>query len=321
MTDYNSSYTGTQIDNAVGAGLAVRGVTGIVKSGGDGTVTAAVVGQDYQEPIGGISSGSVVTFYRVTGGTPINSLTVNIPPARSGSGDPSPTNNRPFVGYTGVTIYQSGADTSDPDTLAISWQSSAGTIYDGELDVTTGLLTLTHAVLTLDGATDGKKITYQGSGSVLNFYLSLADGDPIRSSSGWLTTSELEEAGLICSVLTTQQVASGVAPPCISAYRSSAGNLQPRLCFTSDNTYGINSIETCNTWLANMYSNGTPVAFRYKLRAANIQTYQLTANELDALAGENNIWASAGTVKVDYFDPTIKAYIDSTVLGAIEGSY
>ena len=53
MADYNSSYTGQQIDNAVGAGLAVRGVSGIVKSDGSGNISAAVPGTDYQAPGGG----------------------------------------------------------------------------------------------------------------------------------------------------------------------------------------------------------------------------------------------------------------------------
>lgn len=47
---YNSIYTGQQIDNAVGAGLAVRGVNGLVKSNGNGTISPAVAEEDYAAP-------------------------------------------------------------------------------------------------------------------------------------------------------------------------------------------------------------------------------------------------------------------------------
>lgn len=50
----------------------------------------------------------------------------------------------PITGFTGATVYHSGADTSDPDEISISWQSEAGTVYGGSLDVTTGELTVTH---------------------------------------------------------------------------------------------------------------------------------------------------------------------------------
>lgn len=51
MADYNSSYTGQQIDNAVAAGLAVRSAAGLVKSNGSGVISPAVAGTDYQAPI------------------------------------------------------------------------------------------------------------------------------------------------------------------------------------------------------------------------------------------------------------------------------
>jgi len=50
-TPYNSSYYGPQMDNAVAAGLAVRGVNGLVKSDGSGNISRAVPGTDYPEPV------------------------------------------------------------------------------------------------------------------------------------------------------------------------------------------------------------------------------------------------------------------------------
>lgn len=45
-----------------------------------------------------------------------------------------------FTGYTGVEVYHSDADTSNPTTVPITFQSTAGTVYDGTLDVTKGVL-------------------------------------------------------------------------------------------------------------------------------------------------------------------------------------
>ena len=49
----------------------------------------------------------------------------------------------PITGWTGATISQSGEDTSNPTTRNISWQSEAGIIYGGTLDVISGVLTVT----------------------------------------------------------------------------------------------------------------------------------------------------------------------------------
>ena len=75
MADYNSSYTGTQIDNAVAAGLAVRTTSGLLKSNGSGTVSAATAGTDYQIPVSSttVSSAGLCSF-KSSGGTTLFTL-------------------------------------------------------------------------------------------------------------------------------------------------------------------------------------------------------------------------------------------------------
>lgn len=75
---------------------------------------------------------------------PVRDLTVQITPVQEGSGDPSPENIRPITGWTGANVYYSGEDTSDYETIAVTWQTEAGTVWGGTLNVTTGLLTVTH---------------------------------------------------------------------------------------------------------------------------------------------------------------------------------
>lgn len=50
MADYNSSYTGAQIDEGIAAARAARTANGLLKSDGSGGVSAAVAGTDYATP-------------------------------------------------------------------------------------------------------------------------------------------------------------------------------------------------------------------------------------------------------------------------------
>ncbi|MBQ9402107.1 MAG: hypothetical protein IJU38_07020 [Clostridia bacterium] len=77
----------------------------------------------------------------------VKGLTVEIAPVQSGSGDPDAGNIRPISGWTGLNLSHSGADTSDPDVLTISWLTEAGAVYGGTLDVLSGLLTVTDALI------------------------------------------------------------------------------------------------------------------------------------------------------------------------------
>lgn len=53
----------------------------------------------------------------------------------------------PITGWAGLTLNHSGENTSDPTVYNISWENEAGTIYGGNLNVTTGLLTITDQVI------------------------------------------------------------------------------------------------------------------------------------------------------------------------------
>jgi len=52
----------------------------------------------------------------------------------------------PISGWTGANVWVDAThDTTANPTVTVSWQSAAGTVYGGTLDVTTGVLTVTHA--------------------------------------------------------------------------------------------------------------------------------------------------------------------------------
>lgn len=51
----------------------------------------------------------------------------------------------PISGRTGLNVYHSGEDTSNPTVYPISWQTEAGTVYGGTVDLVSGVLTVTDA--------------------------------------------------------------------------------------------------------------------------------------------------------------------------------
>lgn len=54
----------------------------------------------------------------------------------------------PISGHTGVNVYVSPTrNPKDGNTYSVIWESEAGTVYAGTIDVTTGILTVTHKMV------------------------------------------------------------------------------------------------------------------------------------------------------------------------------
>lgn len=77
-----------------------------------------------------VAGGVPLTEYTATGNPltfdtniakPLNQLLIPWTPTQSGSGDPSPENVRPISGVSGVTVYHSGEDTSDPTSYPVTF--------------------------------------------------------------------------------------------------------------------------------------------------------------------------------------------------------
>ena len=83
------------------------------------------------------------TYYSSYGGTYKNDIAINYP---SSVTTYSPYSNIcPILGWDSLTVYHSGADTSDPQTISITLGS---TVYSGTVDVVTGVVTVTMAKIT-----------------------------------------------------------------------------------------------------------------------------------------------------------------------------
>lgn len=213
-------------------------------------------------------SGSIVTIGNADGDIGFKSLVADIEPIQSGSGTPSPTNVRPISGRDSVVVAVSPTS-SVYDGKAYS--SALGrTVYKGTLDLSTGLLTVTHGVVQFTGA--------NRSGAINSSYYAY---NTREMPSDIVTTTYPVDAYCDCYSVTAS--ASG-------RVNGTFYLLNGNIIFVND---GFTSVADANTLMASqkptvIYPLATP------------QTYQLTPEEVDLLLGTNNIWADSGDITVQY---------------------
>ena len=226
-------------------------------------------------------SGAVASF-ETKRAAPLQSLIVNIDPVQSGTGDPSPTNVRPISGWEGLHVYASGADTSDYDTLTVTFPASPGTVYGGTLDVVSGVLTVDRHLYNLADYTGTitKPIT-TGTSAYFRFNLPVV---PVSSSSS--------TDNLICDKYVYADIKSGTSAIGVKITMPS-GATNRALFFRPDNA----SSYTTTTIMTFIRETLGGLWICYKVAP---QTYQLTPQEVNALKGQNNIWADTGNVSVTY---------------------
>lgn len=255
--------------------VRVQGGAQISVTDADGTTTATVYDGDVSMDdlatafVSRTASGSVASFSDGADGIPLEYLVASIEPVQSGSGNPAPDNIRPISGYTGMTISHSGADTSNADATAFDWESAAGTVYAGTLDVTTGLLTVTYRMQEVRG--DNMDNVVVGS---------------IRIN---LSASNYGDYSQRNKIICDQYYRITTTRPTYPAVRLT--NSGATLFIYDEDRF--TSIETARSIL-----NENPVHVLYPLLTP--KTYQLTPAEVRTLLGENRIWTDAGDVSVVY---------------------
>ena len=303
---YTLKYTGSEIDDILDRAVAggtidtemagkqdvltfdevpTENSTNPVESGGVYTYVNALLIKESATP------GSVASFPDGADGLPVESLTIRIVPAQSGSGDPSPTNIRTISGRTGANIYREAAyDPAATPVIAIDWTSEAGTIYGGTLDVTTGLLTVDEALVDL-----GNQSWNYGSGATA-FYANVTDA-PVSINGGY--------SNAYCShykVYTGNAEGFRSGDKIITVFNLLVSNNRGRI-FVRDTTYGndANAFKASLEGAKLVYPIETPT------------TYQLTPSQVATLLGANNIWADCGDVaELTYIaDPAL--YIQNAV--------
>ena len=206
-------------------------------------------------------------------------------------------NNKTFTNQKLDIRIEVGSSASDwkpyqGTAIPISWQSEAGTVYGGTLDVTTGVLTVDRAYVEYDGSND-EPWNYEVASGGKNAYIKITDAKILQFGSSSL---------LRCNEGKINPGASAYAETC---FISGTGNFN----YTYLDALDISSAEGFKTWLSSH-----PMQVLYEL--ATPQTFQLDPVTVETLLGQNNIWADTGSTTCVYGADT-KLYIDKKLAALV----
>lgn len=205
---------------------------------------------------------------------PLESLIIAITPDQEGSGTPSPSNPRTINGWTGAEIHVADGETPHivDNTYNITWQTEAGTVYGGELDVKRGVLKVTQKTFNVD---DSSKVT-----RLVNTLFRI---DKAKYPDGDFQNDNID--GLMCE-----------------KFNPLASSINSDNCYNTINGLIIRPTSSYAT-AADFYNSVGNFKFTYLL-ATPIE-YDLTPIQINSLLGENNIETDTGDIiELKYLSPT-----------------
>ena len=217
--------------------------------------------------LGTIQSTNTMLFIRVAAGYTANNVVIK-PMIR-----PASFTDATFEPYNG-------------NTYNISFGSSAGTVYGGTLDVTTGMLTVTWALANVPKT--GQIITLQDA---VCYRYELADLKILANYDAYMCTHFSK----------TDPIWNNPSNGNVSNQRSNYYNVVLR-------NDSLTTFSDWTNWLDAQETNGTPVQLCYAL--AQPISYQLTPAEVKTLLGNNNIWSDTGSVASCEYRADTKLYIE-----------
>lgn len=152
------------------------------------------------------------------------------------------------------------------------------TIYGGVLDVLSGVLTVTHGLITFDGSSDEiwSYSTDSGTGR-RRVFIAINGAKP-------------NSINLISNMLVTQGVVSGYPDEWKCSFN---GNSTPSLIIGVDT-----SISSASDWTAYISSHNLVIVYEL----VTPTTIQLTPTEVKTILGQNNIFADCGDIDLKYLE-------------------
>lgn len=198
------------------------------------------------------------------------------------------------ITYSGVKLYTmlelgSTATTYEPyagSTYAVGWTTEAGTVYHGTVDVVTGVLTVTHARTNLS----------------TSWYWYVGNTQPTGLTVVSTTNFPAHKGNVaICSHYNNSSTPY-VVNLNIGEFIISDGGNSGYFCFKGESGGTADEFKAIITA---QETAGTPIQVCYEL--ATPLTYQLTAQEVEMLLGENYLWESSGA------DLSLTYYADGNV--------
>ena len=203
-----------------------------------------------------------------------------------------------IVGHTGATISHSGADTSNPKTISVNWQSEAGTVYGGSIDAVSGemLITLMGKHFSDLTWTKNANLTYgfNGAGFTGRRKRILSYNNPDCLCDTYPFYNASDPNGL------SNDIPYGIG-------LSNSNN--------AIYTYVVDSRYSTVEEFTASFTTHDPF---FVCPLEESLRVQLTPQEIECLLGVNNIWADISDVTVTYPVDT-KTYIDKKIQEAISG--
>ena len=208
------------------------------------------------------ATGNPITLTDAIAGNAIEA-SAEIVASQSGSGTPSPTNVRPISGFSSVTITREDAQ-GQTATVTVSLGS---TVYGGTLDLTSGELTVTHAILSENDLSSFNIGPSAGGLSLAQFDVSAVMG-----------------ADIYCNMFEQKDGSAGYNSTtfCVSATNEGA-----QIRVYSDAT-SSSDFKTKYAGLQIVYELATPT------------TTTLTAAQLALVKGYNQLSCNSGDMEITY---------------------
>ena len=170
-------------------------------------------------------------------------------------------------------------DAEDGTTYTITFPTEAGTVYGGTLDVTTGLLTVTHGKVVLDGSFSPIWVMASGGAAQYRSY-NLPDGN----------LKQIPYPGYKYLLLSDKAYNKDNSRPWFCVLYTEAGSTRLFIGFPSE------IANTIAAWNAYLVQNPITIIYPYE----NPVVYNLTPTEVEMLLGTNNIWADTGDISITY---------------------
>ena len=181
-------------------------------------------------------------------------------------------------------------------TYSVDWQTEAGTVYGGTLDVVSGVLTVDRAIVDL---------------GTLNWsYLT-----DLSAPRFWCALTNLKSAGSTKGtgdyILSPQHKSAPSGSLTYANYFNAISGLDGIVSVytTGSNTTGIVIKDSSYTDAQTFKTAMSGVVCCYKLSAPT--TYQLTPTEVKSLLGQNNIWHNCNGNTDAVYKADTKLYIDN----------
>lgn len=168
------------------------------------------------------------------------------------------------------------------DTYSVTWESEAGTVYGGSVDLVSGVLTVTHGIRLFDGS---ESWTMPSTG-----YFALALDNLVNDNSRATIISDrfLGDSWTRIAGLTIDNAVGVVNGTTIR--------------------FSYSTLSAVADWKSWLNTNNTAVVYEL----AEPIVYQLSGQDIVTLLGQNNVWADTGDMACGYVANT-KLYIDSRI--------